>query len=151
MPVPVLVKHDIGCRHARPADGGHSDAAKRLSDTYNLHKAAGSPVGWWFSVHYEDGSGGDDLFMSKADAVRHFWPYEDVRFYCKLGPASMSVCEAESVLAWHRQASSLRTTDRDNRHGGYDVIPRLTVEHHARQMRALRGEVNMPIALGYQR
>lgn len=149
MGTPVLVRHDDGCKFARPELGGHSDAAKRLSDTYNLHKAAGSPVGWWFSVALSDGSGGDDLFESKSAAVHFHWPYEDWRFYAKIGPASMSVCEAESVMAWQRQVNGLRLTDRDDRHGGLEVIPRLTREHHDRQMAALRGQVPMPVALGY--
>lgn len=151
MSVAVLVKHDMGCRYARPDGGGHSDAAKRLSDTYNLHKAAGSPVGWWLSVGLADGDGGDDLFPSKAEAVRFFWPYEDWRMYVKLGPASMSVCEAESVMAWQRQTNRLHLTDRDDSHGGLEVIPRLNIEHHQRQMAAMRGGVRMPIALGYAR
>lgn len=149
MSVPVLVAHDQGCHFARPADGGHTDTAKRLSDTYNLHKAAGAPVGWWFSVALADGSGGDELFGTKAEAVNWYWPYESHRFYCKLGPASMSVCEAESVMAWQRQANQLRLTDRDAEGGGLELIPRLTDEHHARQMAAMRGDVGMPVALGY--
>lgn len=145
----VLVVHDIGCRYVRPRDGGHSDAAKRLSDTYNLHKAAGAPLGWIFSVSLADGSGGDELFPAKAAAVSYFWPYEDWRCYLKLGPASMSVCEAESVMEWQRQVSQLRTHDRDDSRGGLDVIPRLNQEDQARQLAAIRGELNMPVALGY--
>lgn len=149
MSVPVLVRHDGGCRYARPSDGGHSDAAKRLSDGYNLHKAAGGTLGWIFAAKLSDGAISDELFPSKDIVVSHLWPYEDWFFYGKIGPASMSVCEAESRLKWEREAARLRTTGRDYKRGGLQVIPRLNAEDQARQMAALRGELNMPVALGY--
>lgn len=142
-------EHGWGCKFARADHGGHTDAARRLSDVYNLHKAAGSPVGWIFSVALSDGSGGDELFATKAEAVDYYFPWEDWRAYLKLGPQSMDVCEAESVMAWQRQTSALGTTGRDYRRGGLEVIPRLNVEDMARQYAALRGELAMPLALGY--
>ena len=158
----VLVRHDPGCKWGRQGttaeigpDGqvtgyqlgqGHSDAAKRFSDTYNLHHAAGVTSGW-IAVKYADGSGGDDVFDTKDDAVRIMWPYEDWYFYATLSAApSMSVCAAEAVLRWRRIMHEMERPDRDQPHGGLEVIPFLTEEDRAEQERAVlsgRGLVAM--------
>src|SRR5260370_36795108 len=130
----VLVRHDTGCKWGREgttaeidADGtitgyklgqGHSDAAKRLSDTFNLHHAAGITSGW-IAVRYADGSGGDEIFDTREDAVRCMWPWEDRYFYCTLAAApSMTVCAAASVLRWKRVMSEVEKPARDFRHAG---------------------------------
>lgn len=156
----VLVPHDPGCKWSR-FDGtvdergailtgevrpGHSDAAKRFSDTYNLHKAAGMVRGW-IAVRYQDGSGGDDVYDSRADAVADCWPYEDRFFYCTLQQPSMSVCAAEAVLRYKRIMAEMERPDRDVAHGGREVIPRLAVEDQESQIQAVRSGTGM-VAMG---
>lgn len=164
--VRLLVRHDMGCKFARASadfrvddDGnvtageitpGHSDAAKRVSDIYNLHKSAGAPVGHWIAVQLGDGSSDGCAYPDKAAAVWHQHNSESWFAFIKLHPGSLSVCQAESLLEWQRHANRLRTNDRDYRRGGLDVIPRLTVEDHYRQMAALTGRGSLPVGLGYQ-
>ena len=150
----VLVRHDPGCKWGREgttaeidADGtitgynvgqGHSDAAKRFSDIFNLHHAAGITSGW-IAVRYADGSSGDDVFDTRQDAIETMWPYEDWYFYATLAAApSMSVCAAASMLRWKRIMSEIEKPDRDFSHGGLEVIPYLTEEDRAEQEMAVR-------------
>lgn len=147
---PVLVRHDVGCRYARESDGGHSDAAKRISDWYNLHKAAGGRIGQVFAVTLAGGTSNGDLYDTRAAAVLHAGHDEHWLAFIKLGPASMSVCQAASVLMMERQAAHLRLADRDAKQGGRQIIPRLTVEDTERQLAAL-AHGGLPVALGYAR
>ena len=147
----VLVAHDRGCRHARPEGGGHSDAAKRLADHYNLHKVAGGLTGQVFAVGLADGRSDGTLYDSRQAAVIHQRHNERNYCYVRLSAPSMSVCEAEAVLFMQRGASRLGLTDRDDPHGGLEIIPRLTQEHQLRQLEALRGGIAMPVAVGYSR
>lgn len=149
--IPVLVKHDPGCRYARERDGGHSDASKRLSDTYNLHRLAGGRNGQVFAVRLSDGTTDGVLYDTRAECVRHQHHNEHWYAYVRLGASSMTICEAASVLYMARSASHLQLADRDDKHGGMTVIPRLTAEDFDRQIRALRGELALPIAIGYER
>ena len=159
----VLVPHEPGCKWGR-FDGtvdasaniltgeirpGHSDAAKRFSDTYNLHKAAGTVRGW-IAVRYRDGSGGDDVYDSRDDAVADCWPWEDQFFYCTLQAPSLSVCAAESVLRYKRVMSEVERPDRDSPHGGLEVIPRLAVEDQEAQIQAVRSGRGM-VAMGHRK
>lgn len=147
MSTPVLVRHDPGCRYARESDGGHSDAAKRISDTVNLHAVAGVRRGV-IAFSLADGRSDGTVYDTRGQAVAH--QHHDERYcgFIRLGPAGMSVCEAASVLRMQRQASRLARPDRDAPDGGLEVIPRLTREAHARQIAALAGRVRLPIALG---
>jgi len=150
----VLTAHDPGCRWARAGaeaqisehgrvtgqastGAGHSDAAKRFSDTYNLHRAAGVTCGW-IAVRYFDGSGGADVYPSRAEAVAAMWPWEDDYFYATLTAPSMSVCAADSVLRFKRVMSEMERPDRDAPGGGLEVIPRLTREDQEAQIAAVR-------------
>jgi len=150
----VLVSHDPGCRWARmgaqaeiSASGrvtgvrhpgaGHSDAAKRFSDTYTLHKLAGAARGW-IAIRYLDGSGGQDVYDSRASAVADRWPWEGEYFYCSLAERSMTVCAAESVLRYRRVMAEMERPDRDMRGGGLEVIPRLANEDQEAQIEAVR-------------
>jgi hypothetical protein len=147
----VLVKHDPGCKWGR-FDGevdpegkilsgevrpGHSDAAKRFADGYNLHKAAGQVRGW-IAVRYRDGSSDGTIYDSREDAVRDCFPWEDQFFYATLTQPPMSVCAAESLLRYKRVMSEMERPDRDVPHGGLEVIPRLTAEDHQAQIQAVR-------------
>lgn len=164
MTVPVLVRHDPGCKFARgngvDIDGegriiageigaGHSDAAKRITDTYNLHKAAGAPVGHWMAANLGDGTSDNCAYPDKGTAVRYQHHNEWWFAFIRLMPGSMSVCEAESLLYMRRQEARLHLADRDDPRGGMEVIPRLRIEDHDRQMAALAGHGSLPVALGY--
>ena len=127
---PVLVAHEQGCRYARPRDGGHSDAAKRISDAYNLHLTAGAAfvrpgsmnpnVGRFLAFRLADGGSDGVLYDSYRDAVRHQHHDEKWRMYCRIVPHSMSVCSAESQLYIHRlfYERGWDLPDIDDRNGG---------------------------------
>jgi hypothetical protein len=146
---PVLVRHDPGCRYARPEHGGHTDAAKRMADHYNLHKAAGALNGWWLAFALADGAHDGEAYQSKAEAVRHQNHSEWWFAFLKISPGTMTTCQAESLLMMYRQQSRLKLADRDDKRGGYDVIPRLAIEDHWRQMAALKSGRDF-VGLGYR-
>lgn len=141
------MKHDPGCRYAREDNGGHSDAAKRLSDTVNLHIAAGSRSGV-IACRLSDGTSDGTVYPTRAEAVARQHHSERWYAFIRLQPGSMSVCAAASVLMMQRQASRLAAADRDAPNGGLELIPRLTTEDQQRQMAALAGIIRLPIALG---
>lgn len=145
----VLVEHDPGCKYARLEGGGHSDAAKRLSDTYNMHRAAlgfhGQGV---IAVSLADGTSDNEVYPDRESAVAHQHHNERWFAYIRLNAPSMSVCEAESAMRWQRQAASLAPAELGEANGGLEVIPRLTLEDRERQIAAMRGRVRLPIALG---
>ena len=142
----VLVAHDPGCRYAREADGGHSDAAKRISDVHNTHLLAGEAyrafsdrnphIGLVFACRLNDGTSDDVLYESLADAVRHQRHNENWYAFLRVTPGGMSVCATASLLRIHRQVY-----DAGGRMSGTDVprvaIPRLTTEDVTEQIRAL--------------
>lgn len=135
-----MVLHDPGCKHARPDDGGHTDAARRVSDWYNLHLVAGDLAkGQWFAVALADGSSDGTLYPARRAAVAHQHGSEDLYAYICIMPSSMSVCEAESVLYMHRAAydAGFRLADPDAAGGGASIIPRITREEHHAQITAL--------------
>jgi len=144
---PVLVRHDHGCKYARLEGGGHSDAAKRLADWYNLHRAAGTRRGV-IAVALADGSSDGVLYEDRAAAVCHQHHNERWYAFIRIAAPSMSICEAESVMRWQRQAAAIAPPQRDEPGGGREVIPRLTAEDCERQLAAMTGRVNLPVALG---
>jgi hypothetical protein len=121
----------------------HSDPAKRLSDTYNLHRLAIGldAVGKWFAVSLAEGRSDDVLYDHKRDCVRHQQHNEQLYAFIKIVPAGMNHCEAEVMLAKHRQMydAGLRLTDPEDRHGGPDVIKRLTAEDELAAMLGITG------------
>lgn len=148
--IPVIMRHDIGCRHAREADGGHSDAARRMSDWYNLHKDAGAPVGYWIAIGLRDGASDGSAYPDKITAMRHMHGHERDFTYVQLQPVSMSVCQAASLLYMRRVTDSIAQghSDLDDRHGGLVLIESLTAEDRDRQVEAIRTG-NAMVALGY--
>lgn len=162
----VLTRHDPGCKWAR-FDGtvderanilsgevkpGHSDAAKRFSDTYNLHQAAGTHSGW-IAVSLADGSSGDDVYQTRQEAVIFMWPNERWYFYATLaGAGNMTICAAESLLRYQRVMNEINGAhmDRDLPAGGLEVIPRLSLEDQEEQIRAVLGGGGY-IPMGYRR
>lgn len=131
---------------------GHSDAAKRFSDAYNLHRAAGTSRGW-IAVRYADGSAELAVYDSREDAVADCWPWEDDFFYCSLTQRSMTVCQAESLLRYKRVMSEMDRAhlDRDARGGGLEVIQRLTAEENEAQIAAVRAGRNVAIPMGIRK
>lgn len=163
MSIPVLIKHDPGCKWSR-FDGtvdargniltgsirpGHSDAAKRLSDLYNLHKTAGAARGW-LAIKLENGDSDGRIYETRAEAV--FWCKHNERryFFCTLQAPSMSVCAAESLLRYKRIMNEIEAADRDAPHGGMEVIPRLSAEDQEAQIRAVLSGRGM-VAMGIRR
>lgn len=145
---PVLIAHDPGCKYAREPDGSHTDAAKRLSDTYNLHIVAGARRGLVIAYSLADGSSDNVLYDSRADAVAHQRHNEARRGYVRIGPGRMTVCEAAALIRWDRQAARLAGAQLGEKSGGLEVIPRLTIDGRERQLAAMSGRLRMPIALG---
>lgn len=122
-------------------DKPHSDAAKRIADAHNLHLVAGSydAIGRFIAVTLQDGSGGRELYDSRRDAVVH-QKHDEARYvFLRICPASMTTCEAETLLITHRglYARRMGLTDRDHRAGGRVVIPRITVEDQLAQVRQI--------------
>jgi hypothetical protein len=153
MGVPLLYRHDPGCRFARESDGGHDDSARRVADLYALHRIAGARPGQVFAVRLSDGTSDGVIYDDKAAAVCHQHGSPRWYAYVFIGAPHMSVCESASFMRMKRHAAHLAdiTADPDDSRGGPDVIPRLTVEGRENQIRALDGKINLPVALGYRR
>src|SRR5258706_576476 len=101
---------------------GHTDAAKRLADTYNLHRIAAphDSIGKWFAVALVDGRGDNTLYDSKRDCVFHQGHNEQYYAFTKIVPSTMTYCEGEVVMSVARRAydKGLRLADPDDKHGG---------------------------------
>lgn len=145
MGVPVLVAHGPGCRYARPGNGGHTDAAKRVADAHNLHLLAGSAykpnphVGRVIAVALADGRSDGVLYDSQAAAVRHQRHNEVWFAYLRITNGGMTVCDAESFLRTHRlfYEAGWRLPDAGDPDGGRVVIPQLTAEDERAALRRL--------------
>lgn len=140
MATDVTVEHDLNCPHR---GGRHSDAAHRVADTYNLHRAAAGldAVGQWFAAALADGTSDQVLYASKRAAVRHQRHNEQFYAFVRIAPCSMSPCEASSFLATNRALydRGMRMADPDHRGGGRELITRLTVEDQMAQVAAILG------------
>jgi hypothetical protein len=129
------------CRYGSTPKG-HSDAAKRISDAATLawvfHGWDGS-VGRWMAFALEDGATDHTIYDSKRDAVLHVANELNYAFF-KLHPMGMSVCEAEIMLQFTRDAvkRGFRLVDPDKMNGGPDLIPRIGSDTVSRQLYALR-------------
>lgn len=146
--------HDFGCEYGRDAadegrPGGHSDAARRVADTYMLHRIA-SPglgsVGKVFAVALADGTSDFVLYDTMADCIRHQRSNAKWYAYLRVGREDMTICNAASLLKMHRDADAagLKFVDRDDPSFGYELIPRLTAEDHQRMTRALAAGTWIP-------
>ncbi len=143
----VATPHDSGCQYARPQNGQHTDAAKRIADTWNLHLAAAKSgrglgfglnnMGRWIAVALADGKSDGVLYDTRGDAIRHQRHNEQFYAYLKLQPFQLTECMAESYLYMHRLAygNGFRMADPDG--SGHELIPALSVEDFADQMTAL--------------
>jgi hypothetical protein len=127
---------------------GHTDAAKRVHDAVNLHVLANDAgwawencVGKWMAFKLEDGSTDNVLYGTKRDAVRH-QSDEFMCMYLRLSGGGMNICEAEIMLRMHRKAYSTGFRwypDRDSKHGGLDIIPRIGTSEVLNQIRGIGG------------
>jgi hypothetical protein len=115
----------------------HTDAAKRMADTYNLHLIAGgrNAYGRYFAAALHDGRDDDVLYDTKLDAVRHQHHNEQFYTYIRINPTSSNPCEMEVMLMTARNldGAGLKLADPDHKHGGMDVIKRSTVEDQRAQ------------------
>jgi hypothetical protein len=134
----VTEEHDQGCWFARPRDDNgnilpHSDPAKRLSDTYMLHRIANPDhsVGKWFAVRLNDGTGDGVLYDTRRECIRHQRHAARWCAYIRIEPCGMSVCEAETFLRSSRQA--VESTGELMSDPDREIIPPLTSEDYLRR------------------
>lgn len=124
--------HTHYCR-TRP----HTDAAKRIYDTYSLHRMADPTgnIGRWFAVAIADGTTDNVLYDSRGDAVRHQKHNEQYYVYVQVTPHSMALCDAEIFLSGVRKTyvARMNLIDRNHPKGGLEIIPRLTIEDQLSQ------------------
>ena len=118
----------------------YSDAAKRVSAEYNMHRTADlyGSMGKWIAVALADGSSDHVLYDSKRDAVRH-QSDEFLCAYIQISPAQMTERDAETFLGTMRKLydKGIRLVDPDDRHGGPDIIPRAAKEDNRSQLRSI--------------
>jgi hypothetical protein len=130
--VPLLVNHNPHCTWKQR---GHSDAAKRIADMVTMHWLAilMECTGKWLTFSLNDGTGGRDLYPSKAAAVAHVSNPKNMLYVC-LVPGGMSICEAEILLNTGRQMADWGLEDSERQ-----LIPRIAAEHRVRTLKLLRG------------
>ena len=141
----VLVRHDKGC----PNMGmGHTDAAKRIHDFYQLHRTADlyGTLGKWFAAALADGTNDGTLYDSKRDAVIHQHHNEQFDTYIQIVRADRTICSAEFTgnVARRLYDRGARWADPDDKHGGKDVIKRLMIEDQMAQARGMSGNLIIP-------
>lgn len=148
MTTATRVRHDPGCEYGR---GQHGDAAKRIADTHNLHRTAGTGlglenVGRVFACALGDGSSDGVLYDNIKDAIRHQKHNAKWYAYFRVMRDAMTECQAASMLRLHRDAddAGLKFVDRDDPSFGAEIIERLTVEDHYRMRQALAGKTWIP-------
>lgn len=116
----------------------HSDAAKRIADTYAMHRLADpiASVGKWFAVALQDGTSDNTVYDTKQDAIRHQHHNEYYFTYIQIVPGTIGVCDAEFLLSGARKMSKARNAlmDRDHPKGGMEPITRLTAEDQINQI-----------------
>ena len=110
----------------RIADNGHSDAARRIADTFTLHRLADpyGCIGQWIACRLDDGTSDNTLYDSKAHAITFQKHYENYYTFIQMVPSQMTACEAEVMLKIARMVYDAggRMSDGYSRH---DLIKRL--------------------------
>jgi hypothetical protein len=134
----AITAHVKGC----PARGKlHSDAAKRVSDTYRLHSVAlgNDAIGKWFAVALHDGTSDGVLYDNRRDAVRHQHHNEQWYAFVCIAPGDMPICDAEAFIDTARKLydAGFRMTDPDHRSGGRELVRRATIEDQRSMVRSL--------------
>lgn len=126
----------------------HTDAAKRISDTYSLHRLADPifSIGRWFGVCLADGTSDNCLYDTRLAAVIHSRHNESYFGYIQIVPSHMSVCDAETWLNIQRRMfdKGIRMNDREHRAGGLSMIPRASHEDQMAQVRSILSGGKLP-------
>lgn len=121
-----------------------SDAARRVVDTYSLHRLADplGNIGKWFAVALQDGTSDGDLYDSKQDCIRHQHHNEFYYMYVQVTPGDMDPRAAQTFLDLHRRMyeKGIRIPDRDHPGGGREPIQRASWEDMRNQIRAMFGK-----------
>lgn len=133
------MNHNFRCPIAnRTPFGDHSDASKRIADTYCLHRLADpyGCIGSWIACSLEDGSSDNVLYDSKPDAIKHQHHNENWFTFIQIVPAMMTPCEAEVMLRTARMiyAADGRMSDGFSKH---DLIKRLGWEDQMAQSKGV--------------
>jgi hypothetical protein len=133
--VTVLVQHSKDCPHPGL---GHSDAAKRIFDTYTLHRVADpmGSLGQWFAFRLSDGTTDNVLYDGKSSAA-HYQKHDEKYYgYIQVTMARMTICSAEAYLMLLRRMSDagIRQVDPDHARGGREVIKRSSSEDQLAQV-----------------
>ena len=136
----LIINHVAQCRYRAT---GHSDEAKRVSDTVSLHWIAGGwpVIGKWMGFKLQDGQSDNMLYPSKFEAMRHQKGNYLYYLYVAHAGGNMTVCEAELLIALHRKARArdMFRPDLDAPNGGPDLIPRLGIRERNQQLDDLGG------------
>jgi hypothetical protein len=92
--------HQVHCPFENRTPEGHSDAAKRVSDIYSLHRVADpyGNIGSWFAAALADGTSDMVLYDSKQSAISHQHHNENYYTFIQVVPAMMTPCETEVML-----------------------------------------------------
>jgi len=118
--------------------GDHSDAAKRISDVYCLHRVADpyGNIGYWIACALADGQSDMVLYENKRAAIRHQHHNENYYTFIQIVPSTMTACEAEVMLKTARMIYDAggRMSDGFSRH---DVIKRLGWEDQIAQSKGI--------------
>jgi hypothetical protein len=118
--------HQVHCPFENRTSEGHSDAAKRVSDIYSLHRVADpyGNIGSWFAAALADGTSDMVLYDSKQSAIKHQHHNENYYSFIQVVPAMMTPCETEVMLKIARMLydKGNRQTDGNSKR---DLIRRL--------------------------
>lgn len=124
----------------RPHGQVITDAARRMYDSYALHRLADpiNSVGKWFAFRLTDGGSDGTLYDTKSDAVRHQHNNERYYGFIRIMP-SMQLPDFQGYLDLQRKLfdKGLKMADPDDSTGGRDMIRRSTREDQYNQLRAL--------------
>lgn len=121
----------------------YSDAARRVSDTYRMHRLADpyGTIGQWLAFKLEDGTTDGTLYASKRAAMVFQKLPDKYYAFMQIGPWDCTPKDAETFLALHRKMyeAGIRLGDPDDSKGGREVIKRASREDHINQIRAMFG------------
>ena len=130
--------HTIQCRQKAFE---HSDAAKRASDHYCLHRIADpyGTIGKWIAIALADGDSDGSVYDSKQQCIAHQHHNEMYYAYVRIIPQDMTPCDTEIFLRMHRMMydKGIRLADPDSHSGGKEVIKRLAREDQSSLMRSI--------------
>lgn len=118
----------------------YGDAARRVADTYALHRLADpiGNIGQWFAVRLSDGTSDNTLYPSKKDCILHQHGEEQLYAYVQIVPATMTPEDAQIFLNTHRKLydAGIRLVDPDHSAGGLDLITRVNREDQLANIKA---------------